>query len=106
MFNDEPASVPLTGKTSGIESFCVEGAIDGTHAHAEWDGRWVIATRALLVRAELALAVDEVFAETPAAHAAARSGRPEQLLRAMLVVCDSIAVAEFTHRGRRRMILR
>ena len=73
MFSDEPVSVPLSGPAGGIESFCVEGTIDGTHAHAEWDGRWVISTHALVVRAELALAVDEVFAEVPGAIALGRS---------------------------------
>src|SRR3954451_6002551 len=106
MFNDEPDSVPLTGPAWGIESFCVEGTIDGTNAHAEWDGRWVIATHALLDRAELAIAVDDVFAETPGARDVARRGRPERLLQAMLVVCDWIAVAEFSHHGRRRVIAR
>jgi hypothetical protein len=106
VINDEPSSVPLTGPAWGIESFCVEGSVDGTLAHAEWDGRWVIATHALLVRAELAMAVDEVFAETPGERDEALRGRPERLLRAMLVACDSIAVAEFTHHGRRRVIAR
>jgi len=105
VFSDEPVSVPLSGPAGGIESFCVEGTIDGTHAHAEWDGRWVISTRALVVRAELALAVDEVFAEIPGAPDAALRA-PERFLQAMLVACDSISVAEFTHHGRRRVIAR
>ena len=106
MFNNEPTSVPLTGPAWGIESFCVEGRVDGAHAHAEWDGRWVIATHALLVRAELAMAVDDVFAEMPGERDVALQGRPERLLQAMLLVCDAIAVAEFTHHGRRRVIAR
>jgi len=116
VFSDDPASVPLTGPAWGIESFCVEGTIDGTHAHAEWDGRWVVASRALLHRAELAMAVDDVFAETPGApdtasrdeamRDAALRDRPERLLWAMLVACDAIGAAEFTHHGRRRVIAR
>jgi hypothetical protein len=106
MFTDEPASIPLTGPAGGIDSFCVEGAIDGTHAHAEWDGRWVIATQALLVRAELAMAVDDVFAEMPGVPDVALPSQPERLLRGMLVACDSIAVAEFTHHGRQRVVTR
>jgi len=106
VFCDDPASVPLTGPAWGIESFCVEGTVDGTHAHAEWDGRWVIASRALLLRAELAMAVDDVFAETPGAPDVPLRDRPERLLRAMLVACDAIGAAEFTHHGRRRVIAR
>jgi 3-deoxy-D-manno-octulosonic acid (KDO) 8-phosphate synthase len=111
VLSDDPASVPLTGPAWGIESFCVEGTVDGTHAHAEWDGRWVVASSALLVRAELAMAVDDVFAETHGApdvrlRDEALRDRPERLLRAMLVVCDAIGAAEFTHHGRRRVIAR
>jgi hypothetical protein len=111
VFSDDPASVPLTGPTWGIESFCVEGTVDGTPAHAEWDGRWVVVSRALLLRAELAMAVDDVFAETHGApddrlRDVALRDRPERLLRAMLVACDAIGAAEFTHHGRRRVIAR
>jgi hypothetical protein len=107
MLEDMPVSAPLTGPPGGIERFVVEGDIEGAYQHAEWDGRWVIGSPALLARAELALAVDEAFFDVPQVQSAydeLAESRPERLMYAMLLVCDTVSVAEFTRQGHRRVI--
>jgi hypothetical protein len=105
--HDDAAPIPLARRPSGIEIFRVEGRLDRKPVHARWDGRWLIATKLLCERVELAMAVDEAFAEA-GIGARLESERlhpgPEQLLLALVTCCDEIDLAEYEVYGRRRVI--
>jgi hypothetical protein len=103
---DAPA-IPLPRRPYGIETFRVEGTLDGEPVHARWDGRWAIVSCVLWERVALAQAVDEALAEaglTPQFRHACLRRSPEEFMLAVVTCCDDIDVAEFEIRGHRRVI--
>ena len=103
--------VQLRAEPGDIDEFHVEGEIDGSCVHANWDGSWVIASTALLVRAQLVLAVDDAFAERDASRVTSHAAplldvTAAQLLRAMVVACDTPAIGQCRRRGRCQTVLR
>jgi hypothetical protein len=107
MDEEGPVCVQLRPEAGDIDEFHVEGEIDGSFVHAEWDGCWVIASAALLVRAQLVVAVDDAFAgrttsRVTSRRAAVQVVTAELLLRAMVVACDPPAIGQCGRRGRRQ----
>jgi hypothetical protein len=107
--DDDPnvSTLPVSRRPRGIQSFAVEGQIEGEYVHAEWDGRWLMTSPVLLCRAMLAMAIDEALAEAGFVEdgdAYPRGTSPERYLRAMVECCDAIEAAEYTRRGRRRRL--
>jgi hypothetical protein len=104
MHDDIVSTVPVSRRPCGIRTFCVEGVLDGEYVHAEWDGRWLVASPALLVRASLAMAVDDALAEAgfSQSYIYAVGTSPEHYLRAMVECCETVEAAEYTLRGRRK----
>jgi hypothetical protein len=102
---DDATPLPLPRRPCGIERFRVEGVLDTERVHAEWDGRWLVASDLLLRSAELAMAVDEAFMEAGLGSAIDRDGSaPEQLMLALVTSCDAIHIAEYQLQGHRRVI--
>ena len=103
----DPTLRPMHRRPGGIETFRVEGLLEGEPVNAEWDGRWVVASTNLLVYADLALAVDDAFGETAIGawlDEGVVTGGPEQLMLALVTSCDAIDVAEYDLWGCRRTI--
>src|SRR5258706_4441475 len=92
--NDDAPPIPLSRGPFGIERFRVEGCVDAVPVHAQWDGRWVLASRTLCEHAALAMAVEAIFDEagtTDCPHLADGSS-PEALMLAMVTCCDEIGL--------------
>jgi hypothetical protein len=105
--SDDAPPMPLPRRPYGIEAFRVEGTLDSTPVHANWDGRWAVFSAALYERVELALAVEEVFADSRLVAPfkfAPPSRSPEEVMLAVLNCCDDIDRAEFDIRGYHRVI--
>jgi hypothetical protein len=104
---DDAPAIPLPRRPYGIETFRVEGTLDGAPVHARWDGRWAIVSSVLWERVALAQAVDEALAEagtTPHFQHAGLRRSPEELMLAVVSCCDDIDVAEFEIRSHHRVI--
>jgi hypothetical protein len=87
-----------------VESFRVEGLLDSEPVHAEWDGSSLDVSPDLLQLAELAVGVEEAFAEAGLGEAARRRrcfSEHEQLLLAIVASCDVVHLAECVVAGQR-----
>jgi hypothetical protein len=105
-FRDDAPPIPLSKGPFGIERFRLEGCVDAEPVHAQWDGRWVRASRTLCEHAELAIAVEEAFDEASVSsrpHLTNRSS-PEGLMLALVTCCDQIDLVEYQVNGHRRVI--
>jgi hypothetical protein len=105
MDRGELVVLPLSSEPWGIDAFQVEGALAGARVCAEWDGRWLEVSRVLLQYAQVAIAVDGVYAEAGFSRPdrlVAAHREPERLMLAMIASCDVLDTAEYTVRGRRR----
>jgi hypothetical protein len=104
---DDAPPIPLSRRPFGIETFHVEGTLDSGPVHARWDGRWVMLSTALYERVELALAVEDVFADAGMAEPLQSTPwrpSPEEVMLSVLTCCDDIDRAEFDIRGYHRVI--
>ena len=91
----------------GLDSFRVDGSVDGRRVWATWNGRSVRLTELLYERARLLVAVDDIFLEAGVSagpHPATLHGSPADVALTLARSCDVIDAVEYTHRGHHRSV--
>ena len=97
----------LVATSEGLESFRVDGSVDGHPVSATWNGRAVLLTELLYERARLLVAVDDVFIDagmSAGPHPATLCGSPADVALTLARSCDVIEMVEYTHRGHQRSV--
>lgn len=88
-----------------MNSFRLDGIIDGRRVRAVWDGVRLLVTDVLYDRAVLAVAVDDVLDDEQArAPRSTLTGPPTQVALTLARCCDEITGAEYECCGQRRVV--
>jgi hypothetical protein len=105
--HDRARTVPLAPVAGDLVDFRIDGFLEGAPVRALWDGRAVRMTESLYRRAELAVAIDDVFVEAglgPTRWRSTLSGPPSRVVLTLARTCDVVEAAEYTLRGHHRAI--